>query len=258
MDNNNNKERNRHAGAKQQEKMQKRSEVAERDAKIEEMSASELHARLSNKNQDYIFRLEKFLKAEGMTADKAQAEVDGMLQDIVQAQSKGITAGVLFKMAPQEKAHEIVHPKPKPRSLTFREKFFDNALLYITIFGAIIGIFAFMTPKNQQEQNGTAMGIVSLIVIGILCGLTMTYFNEVLTRPKEDRPAGWKLVLLGVGAIFVLFIVAAVLAIPPINVINPILPGGVDLLVAAVAYGGRWLWRKTKGITTEMVTPRRR
>jgi uncharacterized membrane-anchored protein len=254
----NNEERNKQAIAKQQEKMQKRSEVAEREAKIEDMSADELRARLSNKNQDYIFRLEKFLKEEGMSADDAKKEVDGMLQDIVVAQNKGVTAGTLFEMAPQEKAHEIVHPKPKPRKLTFKEKFFDNALLYITIFGAIVGLFALMTPKGKAAENGTAMGILSLIIIGILCGLTMTYFNDALARPREDRPAGWKLILIGVGAIFVLFIVAAVLAIPPINVINPVLPGGIDMLVAAVAYGGRWLWRKTKGITTEMVTPRRR
>lgn len=254
----NNEERNKQASAKQQERLQKRSEVAERDAKIEYMTAAQLRAHLSNKNQDYVFRLEKFLKEEGMAEDKAKAEVDSMLQEIVQAQGKGITAATLFKMAPSEKAHEIVHPKPKPRKLTFREKFFDNALLYITIFGAIIGIFAFMTPKKQQMQNGTSMGIVSLIIIGILCGLTMTYFNDVLARSKEDRPAGWRLVLIGIAAIFALFIVAAILAIPPINVINPILPGGVDLVVAAVAYGGRWLWRRSKGITTEMVTPRRR
>ena len=76
-----------------------------RDEEIKKMSPKELRNKLSNKNQDYIFRLEKFLtEDQNYTMDQVEPAIDQILPEIIVAQRKGIPASNLYQKAPREKA----------------------------------------------------------------------------------------------------------------------------------------------------------
>lgn len=242
-----NKERNQKVISQQQARLKKQSEQAAATEKIENMSTEQLRAALSNKNSDFLFRLDKFLIAEGWSEEEAQQKIDSLLQEIVIAQRKGQTAASLFDQSPKELAHELVHPKPKPRPLTFWEKAIDNILLYLAIFTGMIGLFS-LFATSDKAQSQTQVGIVTLIIIGVICGLGITYFNDMLTLKKEDRPATWKLILIGAGLIISLFFVFTLFALPPLKYINPIIPSWSELVIMAVALLGRWAYRRVKGI----------
>ncbi|MCH3905597.1 MAG: DUF1129 domain-containing protein [Lactobacillus sp.] len=242
-----NKERNQKVISQQQARLKKQSEQAAATEKIENMSIDQLKAALSNKNADFLFRLDKFLLEEGWSKEETQQKIDSMLQEIVIAQRKGQTAASLYDQSPKELAHELVHPKPKPRPLTFWEKAVDNILLYLAIFTGMIGLFSlFATSAKAQSQ--TQVGIVTLIIIGVICGLGITYFNDVVTLKKEDRPSTWKLILTGAGLIVCLFLVFIMFALPPLKYINPTIPSWSELVIMAVALLGRWAYRRLKGI----------
>ena len=78
-------------GNAQQEKLKKAHEQNSRDEEIKKMSPKELRNKLSNKNQDYIFRLEKFLiEDQNYTMDQVEPAIDQILPEIIVAQRKGI------------------------------------------------------------------------------------------------------------------------------------------------------------------------
>ena len=92
--------KNSTAGNAQQEKLKKAH-----DEEIKKMSPKELRNKLSNKNQDYIFRLEKFLtEDQNYTMDQVEPAIDQILPEIIVAQRKGIPASNLYQKAPREKA----------------------------------------------------------------------------------------------------------------------------------------------------------
>ena len=69
--------KNSTVGNAQQEKLKKAHEQNYRDEEIKKMSPKELRNKLSNKNQDYIFRLEKFLtEDQNYTMDQVEPAID--------------------------------------------------------------------------------------------------------------------------------------------------------------------------------------
>lgn len=250
-----NKERNQKVISQQQARLKKQSAQAAALEKIESMSVDQLQASLSNKNQDFLFRLDKFLVAEGWKEEEAQAKINSLLKKIVVAQHKGETAASLFNKSPKEMAHDMVHPKPKPRKLTFGEKSIDNMLLYLGIFTGMIGLFSlFAHSKSAQAQS--QMGIVSLILISLVAGWGMTYFNDTIALKPDKRPAAWKLILIGAALVVSLFVIVALFALPPLKNINPIIPGWAELAIMAIALVGRWFYRRAMGI--KIPRPKRR
>ena len=94
--------KNSTVGNAQQEKLKKAHEQNARDEEIKKMSPKELRNKLSNKNQDYIFRLEKFLtEDQNYTMDQVEPAIDQILPEIIVAQRKGIPASNLYQKAPR-------------------------------------------------------------------------------------------------------------------------------------------------------------
>lgn len=243
------KDKNKDVIEKQQEIKEKKAEVAEKEASLENATPEELRGMLTNRNEDYVFRLEKQLKEAGLTEGDAKLKVNGYLKEIIVAQRKGQPATQLFG-SPQIKAKELVDPRGKQTDdVKFWQKAVDNSLLYLAIFSAMFGLVGLFSKKPQ------AIGVITILSVGLLFGFLMTYYNDLIMKKKEDRPSLWKMMLGGIGIVLFIFLWITLTELPILRVINPVLPGWASLVVAVVAYLGRRYFRAHYHITTSSFGP---
>lgn len=242
------RERNKRSSENQQSKLKKREETAQNDQQISELNPKQLRALLSNKNSDYVFRLQKELETQGkMEAGAAAAAVDQLLQEIITAQRKGITANNLFHASPKMKADQILHPVQKPQKTPYWQRLIDGILIYVAIMTGLFGVLALIqTPKANQSSQ---MGIVSLVLVGGLLGAVMTKYNDLLAPDAPKKGRGIKLVLYGVAIFAGLMVIMWVFQNKALAVINPVLPAGADIAIAAIVYLVRFAFRRYYKIT---------
>lgn len=243
-----------------QNKLKNQTNTQSQDEKLKAKPASELRKLLTNKNSDYVFRLQKELEKQGnMSAEDAHAKVDEMLPEIIVAQRHGQPANGLYMASPKIKANEIIHPHQKPKTMfdfPFWQRAVDSVTLWVAIFFGFYGILALFNTKNVQSQNG----VLTIISTGILFGIFITKSNE-WSIPRYDengrrqKPNWFKIILSSVLAIVGLMLWLALVSLPALRVINPTLPPVVYLILAAACYGGHYLFRKHYGITGSAFAP---
>lgn len=232
-----------------QAKLKNKSAQEKMDAEIDQMSVDELRENLSNKNADYVFRLQRELASQGkLTQEKARGMVDELLPEILKAQRRGQPANGLYMAAPKMKANELLHPEENaaPKPVPFWQRSVDSALLYLAIFTGLFGIMELFSNTNKTSSS---MGILSIASVGILMGVFMTKYEDWVLPNGSRSKVSWPK-LIGVSFILIvgLFAWMWILALPAIQVINPVLPGIWYIIIAAAAYGGRYLFRKYYGI----------
>lgn len=244
------KEKNKEASKNQQEVLQHHAAQKDENKKIEQSDSKTLREMLSNKNNDYVFKLEKELQKGGLSAAAAKDKVNSLLVEIVIAQKNGQPAYILFGKSPIEEAQELLHPKKEIKPTKFWQRAVDSGLLYLVIFTAIVGISAL---ASQKETATNQFGIVTLLSVGALFGVLMTYYNDLLGG--KARPKFWKIILGGLGIMAILVAWITWWQMPFMKPVNPALPGWADLVIAAVAYLGRRVFRTRYHITTSTLLP---
>lgn len=236
--------KNSSVGNTQQEKLKKAHEQNSRDEEIKKMSPKELRNKLSNKNQDYVFRLEKFLtEDQNYTMDQVEPAIDQILPEIIVAQRKGVPANTLYQKAPREKAIEIANPKKEAPKNKFWMHAVDNGLLYFLIFAGFFGVVQLFS--NQKAAAGSQMGVLTLVSVTVLFGVLMAYYNDLFSREKADRPSTWKIVLIGAFFVGIIMIWIMFTSLPFLRVINPVLNPWVYIVLAVIAFFvRRWFRQK--------------
>lgn len=243
----NKQKNNSNIDSEKQEKLKHRAEVDAQDQELKNETPAELRKKLSNKNQDYVFRLEKELQLQGsMSREDAVAMTDKLLSEIIIAQRHGQPANGLYMAAPKLKAEEMLHPHKKPAKKPFWQLAVDGALLYVAIFVGLMGIIALFETKQTKNSQ---MGILSLASVGVLMGIFMVKYNDFIMPKNGQKPSWAKLILSGIAVAAVLFVWIWILQLPALQVINPILSGEADIIIAVVAFGIRYLFRKHYNIT---------
>lgn len=241
-------DKNKAVSEQQQKHLEKVSEQEQQVEEIKTATPDELRAKLSKRNEDYLFHLHKILTESGLPEASVTEKINELLPDMVIAQRKGQPATQLYG-TPQEKANEMINPDQKTSDIKFWQRAMDNALLYLAIFGGMFGIVGLFS-KTQQP-----IGIVTIVSVGILFGVMMTYYNDLITRKKEERPAWWKLILGGIGIIVFIFVLITVSELPVLRIINPVFPAWAILLIAVVAFIYRRIFRAHYHIVESPFTP---
>lgn len=238
--------KNSTVGNAQQEKLKKAHEQNARDEEIKKMSPKELRNKLSNKNQDYIFRLEKFLtEDQNYTMDQVEPAIDQILPEIIVAQRKGIPASNLYQKAPREKAIEIANPKKEAPKTKFWMHAVDNGLLYFVIFAGVFGIVQLFNTSSKQQDGMQQMGILTVVSVTILFGILMAYYTDLLSRDKSKRPPMWQIILIGVFLFGIIMVWITFTSMPFMRVINPVLNPWVYIVLAVIAFFvRRWFRQK--------------
>lgn len=231
-------EKNQEVSNQQQEILEKREAKQQEQAEIENATPAELRAKLSKRNEDYLFRLENLLVEAGLPKETAESKINGYLPEIIISQRKGIPATKLYG-TPQVKAKELINPDQKSSDVKFWQRALDNSLLYLAIFGGMFGLVSLFS----QGKDSQPIGIVTIVSVGLLFGALMTYYNDLIVKKKEDRPKLWKIILGGVGIVVFIFAWITLMELPALRVINPVFPGWVVLIIAVVAFVYRRIFR---------------
>lgn len=237
------REKNKQAAEKQKVVSAKNEKKEEIKNEIYTADSDDLRKKLSNKNAEYIFKLNKRLMEDGFKEDEAKEVIDKSLPEIVDNQIKGIPANQLYGPVTQ-RAQEIAHPVKKRKVTPFWASWIDTSLLFFALFGVLYGIVA-MTSKQSDPNSQT--GIITLIVLSAMWGALLTWFNNRMKLPKSERP-GWGITVgyLVVGLVFMFVFLAAMTVVP--TSINPPLNAIGYFIAAVVAYGVRFVFRRTMGI----------
>ena len=238
--------KNSTVGNAKQEKLKKAHEQNSREEEIKKMPPKELRKKLSNKNQDYVFRLEKFLtEDQNYTMDQVKPAIDQILPEIIVAQRKGIPASSLYQKAPKEKAIEIANPQKEAPKNKFWMHAVDNGLLYFVIFAGFFGVVQLFNINSKQQNGVQQMGILTVASVTILFGILMAYYNDLVTREKSKRPPMWKVVLIGIFLVGIVMVWITFTSMPFLRVIYPVLNPWVYIVLAVIAFFvRRWFRQK--------------
>lgn len=237
------REKNKKAAEKQKVASAKNEKKEEVKSEIYSADANDLRKKLSNKNAEYVFKLNKYLMEDGFKETEAKEAIDKILPEIVDNQIKGIPANQLYGPVTQ-RAQTIVHPVKKPKVTPFWASWIDTSLLFFALFGLLYGIVA-LTSKKTDPNSQT--GIITLIVLSVMWGALLTWFNNQMKQPKDKRP-GWGITIgyLVVGLVFMFVFLAAMTVVP--TSINPALNAIGYFIAAVIAYGIRFVFRRSMGI----------
>ena len=238
------REKNKQAAEKQKVVSAKNEKKEEIKSEIYSANADDLRKKLSNKNAEYIFKLNKHLMDDGFKDDEAKAQIDKLLPEIIENQIKGIPANQLYGPV-TKRAQDITHPVKKPKKTPFWASWLDTSLLFFSLFGLLYGVVA-LTGKGAKSDPNSQTGIITLIVLSAMWGALLSWFNNQMKKPKSERP-GWGITIayLVVGMVFMFVFLAAMSVIP--TTINPPLNAIGYFIAAIVAFGGRFLFRTMTG-----------
>ncbi|GEO57697.1 DUF1129 family protein [Companilactobacillus bobalius] len=237
------REKNKKAAEKQKVASAKNEKKEEVTSQIYSADTDDLSKKLSNKNAEYVFKLNKRLLDDGFKEEEAKEVIDGMLPEMIDNQIKGIPANQLYGPVTQ-KAKEIAHPVKKPKKTPFWGLWIDTALLFFALFGLLYGVVA-LTSKKTDPNNQT--GVLTLIVLSLMWGALLTWFNNQMRMPKSERP-GWGKTIgyLALGLVLMFVFLGAMAFVP--TTINPTLNAVGYFVAAVVAYGIRFAFRRYMGI----------
>ena len=250
-------QRSTNIDTEKQAKLKKQTETDNRDEAIKQMDPKELRNKLSNKNQDYVFRLEKELQLQGSISRAEAVEMtDKLLGEIVAAQRHGQPANGLYLASPKIKAEQMLHPDKKPVATPFWQLAVDGAGLYLVFFLGLIGVMELF--QNNKQGQSSQMGILTIASVAILMGVVMVRFNDWVMPAKDGHKSWGKAILAIIGTAVGLFVWIWLLSMPSLQVINPVLPGIADIIIAALVYGLRYLFRKHYHIVGSAFAPRPR
>ncbi|WP_261806621.1 DUF1129 domain-containing protein [Lapidilactobacillus luobeiensis] len=243
--NDDNTSRNQAASAKQAKVRSERRRPQGPDP--EEMSPAELRAELTNKNDDYVFKMHKLFVDAGYTEADADKKIDEFLPEIVAAQRIGKPAAQIYG-APTVKVDHIIHAPAKPIEIKYWMRSVDWSLLYFVILAVVFGVMGLFTKTNAA--NNSSSGFLTLLTMSLAFGFLLTWFTDGMAESQAAKKAGrkpsrplWRTILISVVAVFAVMTLISFLSVllPGLNIV---LPGWAYLLLAAAAYGLRYLFRR--------------
>ena len=187
---------------------------------------NQLEAKLTKRNEQYIFDLKKALKAANLTDEQT----------------------IVNKPAEQKK------------STTASLMWLDNFLLLFGLLGVVAGIMGLFVSRGTQTVT---YGLTTLIVASAVGGLVfymMYLFVYQFEQPgadKSKKPKTWKTILMLASVTIVWFLVFNGAALLP-PALNPILDPMVMIILSGLALALRYYLKKRFGIISSLATAPRR
>jgi uncharacterized membrane-anchored protein len=216
----------------------------------------QLEAKLTKRNEQYIFDLKKSLRAANLTEEQTITALNEMLPVLVEEQKTGKTARQLFGTVSERLDAIVNKPVEQKKSTTASLMWLDNFLLLFGLLGIVSGIMGLFVSRGTQAVT---YGITALIVASAVGGLVFymmylfVYQYEQPGADKSKKPKTWKTILLLVSVTLV-FNGAALL--PPS--LNPILDPIVLIVLSGLALALRYYLKKRFGIISSLATAPRK
>ncbi|MBM7712079.1 DUF1129 domain-containing protein [Enterococcus xiangfangensis] len=220
----------------------------------------QLEAKLTKRNEQYIFDLKKALKAANLTEEQTITALNEMLPTLVEEQKTGKTARQLFGTVSERLDAIVNKPVEKKKSTTASLMWLDNFLLLFGMLGIVSGVMGLFVSRGTQPVT---YGITALVVASAIGGIVfymMYLFVYQYDQPgadKSKKPKTWKTVLMLASVTLVWFLVFNGAALLPAT-LNPILDPIVLVIVSALALGLRYYLKKRFGIISSLASAPRK
>lgn len=212
---------------------------------------------LTKKNQDFVNIATKQLMADGKSDSEIKAILEETLPKILERQAAGETARH-FLGAPTAWAASFSQPEPtKPSE---RPTNTNPKLMWLDMSLLLLGILALINAATTLfSKTPTPTKLVSLITLCALGGVALYvnyhYIYRHMGKPRQQRPNLLKSLLILGASMATWVTVSSATALLPDSV-NPTLPLPVLVLLAALAFAGRY-YLKLKYNVQNAMTPLR-
>ncbi|WP_071130384.1 DUF1129 domain-containing protein [Enterococcus timonensis] len=207
----------------------------------------ENEAKLTKRNEQYIFDFKKALKAANFTEEETIVALHDMLPELVAGQKSGVTARQQFGTVTERVTAILAKPRAADETAPWK-LWLDNTMLFLamlTVLNGVMNLFA----QGQQITSG----ITSIVLTSMMGGIIFYYMYKWIykfQRPGADqsqKPKLWKsMSILAVGMVAWIVVYTGSMLLPPI--VNPTLQPIPLIIVGAVAFAGRWYFKKTNNI----------
>ena len=212
--------------------------MSEQNVQEEVVSVDALKAELTNKNEQYIYQLERALKEAGFDEAQIEKELSVMLPEIVEKQKAGVTARQLFGTVTERVQSIVAGPTKDPDAKSPDWQIaVDGGLLVGGLFALVTGVMLMLTPSADTQP----MGLFTLVMLAIS-----------KNAPKFDNPKGQRgyiryLVVSTVAMVaWLILVVLSQQYIP--SVINIVMSYEWYLLIGAAALAGKFYLKKKLNI----------
>ncbi|GMA48166.1 DUF1129 domain-containing protein [Tetragenococcus muriaticus] len=228
--------------------------------KLREYAAEnrEWEQKLTKRNQQYIFDLNKALDAANLSEEEKVQALHEMLPVLVQEQSTGRTARQLYGTVSERTEQILATPSNNQDNTTNPVLMWvDNTLLILGVFGLMMGIIGLFSNQNNQVY-----GIITLILMAMVGGWVFYLMYKYMyqyERPgadKSQRPKLWKSILILIASFFVWTAVISLSALLP-GAINPVLDPFFLVLLGGAALLLRYYLKKKYNIVGSLSMPRK-
>lgn len=202
-----------------------------------------LFSQLTNKNEDYMAKLDKRLLEANYPDDDKTRVFNDMLNAIVTQQSAGVTARKLYGTVTERSIEIVEGPQQAVDGKVERSEdwklYVDGALMLGGMFALITGLSALF----GNGANSTGMGIITLLLNFIVGGFVILAITK--NAPTQGvKGSLLRYILVSVVAMFgwIIVMTGSMAIIPP--AINVVLPGIVNLIIGAAAFAGKWYFKR--------------
>lgn len=234
--------------------MAKKNNANEQDTTIDyaakEKENAGLFDQLTNKNQEYMIKLNRRLDDANMSKERKTIIFNDMLKNIVAEQANHVTARTIYGTTTDQARYLIegkrgVVEQPVERSESWK-LWLDGALLLGGMFAVITGISYF----TGNEEAG--LGLMTLILNFILGGFAVMIITKYAPRPGVK--GGFLKYVLATTLTMVVWIMLMAFGtalIPP--ALNPVIPGPYTLAIGLVAFLAKWYLKKKLDIKGTLI-----
>lgn len=208
---------------------------------------------LTKKNQEFISIATKQLLQDGKSDSEVKAILEEALPTILERQAAGETARH-FLGAPTVWAASFSQPQVTKAAEV--EKNTDPKLMWLDMTLLLLGVITLLNAATLLfSKTPTPTKLISLVVLcclgGVALYLNYHYIYRHMGKPKDQRPNVFKSLLMLTASMAVWVALSSVAALLP-DSINPTLPLPILLVLAALAFGGRYLLKRKYNVQNAM------
>ncbi|WP_283680229.1 DUF1129 domain-containing protein [Lentilactobacillus sp. Marseille-Q4993] len=202
---------------------------------------------LTKRNAEYMFKFNKALNGTKLADEKKSAQIEQMVQELLEGQKSGETARNMWGTVDQKVDSIVNPPKSKPGVVTKADYWpnaFYNMILFFVIFNFMYGIMALFS-KNAAQAT---MGITGIVLSSVIAGLGIPLLTMLIAPGVKHKYPLWIRIIMIVGFFAVWMLVFFVAGMIP-GIINPVLNPIIYIVLGAIGLAGQFWFKKNYNIT---------
>lgn len=210
----------------------------------------DLQGKLTKRNEQYMMSLDKALSAANLSEERKIEIYGEMLPKLVEGQKTGQTARQLYGTVTEQTTAVLDGPRKVAANAPSKDWqiFVDGGLMMVALMSLVMGATGLI---GKGQSSGGEMGLATLILNFFGGGLVVLLIakNTPGRDGAEKKKGGFFRYILVVGVAMLAWLLVMTLSMTYLPAsLNIVLPPVGYLIVAAVAFAGKWYFKKTYNV----------